>query len=89
MITVTGPLERSVLVESTHARREDNMWGFTKVQSHVRGCRIGLGNMWGFTRSSPILGFIDLGVGNLWGFKIVQSHFRGYSLGCRYHRLGL
>jgi hypothetical protein len=33
---VSGPVERSVLVESTHARREDNMWGFTKVQSRFR-----------------------------------------------------
>ena len=31
VITVTGPIERSVLVESTHARREDNMWGFAKA----------------------------------------------------------
>eukprot|EP00802_Teleaulax_amphioxeia_P013040 Tamp_13087.p1 GENE.Tamp_13087~~Tamp_13087.p1 ORF type:complete len:484 (+),score=64.38 Tamp_13087:42-1454(+) len=31
VITVSGPVERSVLVESTHARREDNMWGFAKA----------------------------------------------------------
>lgn len=30
-IWVSGPVERGLLVRSPHARREDNMWGFTKM----------------------------------------------------------
>jgi nicotinamide mononucleotide (NMN) deamidase PncC/8-oxo-dGTP pyrophosphatase MutT (NUDIX family) len=31
VITIAGPVERAVVVESTHAQREENMWGFAKA----------------------------------------------------------
>lgn len=31
VVSVCGPIERSVLVRSSHARREENMWGFAKA----------------------------------------------------------
>jgi nicotinamide mononucleotide (NMN) deamidase PncC len=31
VITISGPVERAVLVQSTHANREENMWGFAKA----------------------------------------------------------
>lgn len=52
---IAGPVERGLLVHSTHAERESNMWGYTKAALDLIAETIPLADGVGATAEAPLL----------------------------------